>query len=255
MQELTDPSVVSPFYESGDYFSLHADYDRDGPYKVRDLLKLLLPYATRKGVQIRSFADVGCGGGSAAVALAQGLRAAGHPVQDARGYEVSPHVTSLRHDGIEFRHEDFSQADTRVDLVTMFDVFEHVPDPVGFLRNVAARCDLMGLHIPLDDSVGNGIFNRFRGLMDDPGHIMYLDTASALTVVAMAGILTLDYRYTIVHRYPTGRGTLGQKFALPIRAALTFVSPWLAAKTVGGVSLMVLAVTPKGLDALNPTST
>lgn len=250
MSELKDVSVVSPFYETGTYYSLHADYDRDAPYKVRDFLKLFLPYAARKGVKVRSFADVGCGGGGAAVTLARGLREAGHPVETARGYEVSPHVTQLRHELVEFRHEDFSAADTHVDLVTLFDVFEHVPDPVGFLRNVASRCHFIGMHIPLDDSIGNGLFNRFRSLMDDPGHIMYLDTASAFTLVAMSGILTQDYRYTIVHRYPCGRATRGQKLALPIRAALAFISPWLAAKTVGGVSLVVLGVTPRGLAAL-----
>lgn len=242
-------SVVSPFYESGEYYDRHADYDVDGPFKGKEFLKIFLPVAERQRLKIASYADVGCGGGSAAVTVGQGLRDAGFPLDTVLGYEVSPHVAKLSQPGVEFRFEDFTKADVHVDVVTLFDVFEHVPDPLGFLRGVAERCHVMGLHIPLDDNIGNAVLNRFRGLMNDPGHLIFLDTASALTMVTMAGILIKDYRYTIPHRWPTGRGTLAQRLARPLRATLTFINPWLACKLVGGVSLMVVGLTPKGLRA------
>ena len=250
MLESPAPSIVAPSYASGEYYDSHAVYDLDTPYKATELLALLLPYAARRGIKVRSFADVGCGGGGAAEAIRRGLLDAGHPVEDARGYEISPHVTALRKEGVTFHYEDFSQADAHLDLVTMFDVFEHVPDPVGFLRNVAERCHVLGLHIPLDDNWGNGFFNRYRGLMDDPGHVMYLDTASALTLVSMSGVLTQDYRYTYPHRWPSSRTSLAMRLASPLRRVLSFINPWLAYKLVGGVSLMVIGVTPTGLKAL-----
>ncbi|GGM20580.1 class I SAM-dependent methyltransferase [Dactylosporangium sucinum] len=245
MTQLDGPGVL-PQYGSGEYYERNAGYDLDGPFKARDMLRVLHPVLAQHGYKVRSFADVGCGGGRSTKAILDGLVDAGHPVETALGYEVSPHVLGLRHEGVEFRHEDFTESGADVDLVALFDVFEHVPDPIGFVRSVAERCDLLAMHIPLDDNVGNAVLNRYRSLMDDPGHVVFFDTASALTFVAMAGITVQNFRYTYPHRWPSSRTSAAHRLAKPLRAMLVAVNPWLAYKLVGGVSLMVLGLTPRG---------
>lgn len=245
-----DGSFISPMYSSGEYFDDHASYDADGPFKARALLEILLPFTRRAQLSIRSYADVGCGAGAGTEAVAAGLRQAAHPLATIRGYEVSPHIRTVQRHGIEFLQRDFCQepSDTHLDLVTMFDVFEHVTDPTGFLRDVAARCSVLGLHIPLDDNWGNALLGRYGTLRADPGHLIYLNPATALNMVAAAGIFAIDHQYTFPHRWPSGRGTLAQKLALPLRTVLTFLHPWLACMLVGGVSLMVIGVTPRGKE-------
>src|SRR5262249_51407849 len=136
-----------------------------------------------------------------------------------------------------------------VDLVTMFDVFEHVPAPLHFLENVSAHAKILGLHIPLDNCLNVAIRNMHRDKLKDPGHLIALDTAAALNVLAFAGLQTLDYKYTFGFSAPSGRKTLMQKIVYPLRRGLAILSPWLLAKTFGGASLMALAITARGVEA------
>src|SRR5204863_519879 len=106
---------------------------------------------------------------------------------------------------------------------------------------------LVALHIPLDNSLVNALFNRFRRRLSYPKHILLLDVASALNLTTLSGIMPIDYSYTLGYMAPSGRMTPLQIASLPFRWTLSHISPWLASRTVGGVSLMVIRVTPLGL--------
>ncbi len=188
-------------------------------------------------------ADVGCGSGAATIGVVSGLTALGFTVTEAVGYDVSPHVAALRHPQVRFVHDDFVVGERRFDLVTLFDVIEHVPDPVGFLRQVSQRARFVGLHIPLDDSLNCSARDLYRQALKDPGHLIALDTVSALNLLAFAGLRVVDYEYVFGFQAPSGSPTLLSKCIYPLRAALAALSPWLLAKTLGGVSLMVLCRT------------
>lgn len=240
-------SIVDPHYANREYFADPDRHREDAGFKARHFLKLFLPVARKNSLTISSYADVGCGSGEITKLVADSLRMAGFDLNRARGYDVSPHVRDIRRSGVEYVHADFCKAHECVDLVTLFDVLEHVPDPIRFIELVSARCQVLGFHIPLDNSINIGIRDLFRSKLRNPGHLIFMDTVYALNLLALAGLRVLDYSYTFAFRAPSGRTTVLSKAVLPLRVFLSKISPWLLSKTIGGASLMVVAVTPQGL--------
>src|SRR5262249_18316804 len=159
MRRRTDEAVLSHDgttldpYGAGTYFADTRRHEADAAFKAEQFLRLFKRTVRPSALPIHSYADVGTGSGDAARLIGDGLRRAGYPLQRVKGYDVSPHAAHLRQPGIEYFHADFARAEEQVDLVTLLDVFEHVTDALTFLKNVAARCHLIGFHIPLDDSL------------------------------------------------------------------------------------------------------
>jgi hypothetical protein len=222
----------------------------DDEFKACAFLSLFDRVAEDFQLHPGSYVDVGCLGGGVVEVVAKGLRDRGHSLATVKGYDVSPQVEDLRRPGIEFVRGDFTTSAERVDLVTLFDVLEHVIRPIQFLRAVADRCRYIGLHIPLDDSLANGLADRFRSRMSFPGHLIYLNPASALSLMAHCGLRVVDYEYTLGFQAPTGSLTRRQRTLKPFRSAVARASPWVASRLLGGVSLMVLCATERGLSTV-----
>jgi SAM-dependent methyltransferase len=239
-------SLVDPSYSRGLYFADSHRHGEDADFKAGNFLRLFLRFAQRHRLNITSFADVGCGSGDIAKIIADSLRANGMDLQKARGYDVSPHVLDMNQDGVEYIHADFCRSDESVDVVTLFDVFEHVPDTVAFIKAVSRRCKVVGFHIPLDYSFNVAARNKFRRMLVNPGHLIFMDTTGALNLLALSGLRVVDYEYTFGFLSPSGHRSLLSKVVLPLRFLMARVSPWLLSKTMGGASLMVIAVTPRG---------
>lgn len=240
---------VDPAYSSGDYFVNPHRHSEDARFKADCFLRAFVPLARRHALKIDSYADVGCGSGEIVRLVWDGLKQAGLPLQRVQGYDVSPHVTRLRGEVVEFVHGDFSETGEDVDLVTLFDVVEHVFSALEFLRAVAVRSKVIALHLPLDNSVNHALRNKFRVLLHDPGHVLFLDTVSALNLCSLAGLRVLSYQYTPTYRSPSGHRSLPSKLLFPLRALLHRVCPWLLAKTFGGLSLLIIAVAPGFIDS------
>jgi hypothetical protein len=73
-----------------------------------------------------------------------------------------------------------------------------------------------------------------------------MDIASALNLLALSGLRVVDYEYTL--NAPTAHSTMLQKAVFPLRYILAKISPWLLSRTLGGTSLIVIAITPHGLQ-------
>jgi hypothetical protein len=48
----------------------------------------------------------------------------------------------------------FGEADEYVDVATLFDVFEHVPDTIECIKKVPKRSKIMGFHITSNNYIG-----------------------------------------------------------------------------------------------------
>ena len=73
-----------------------------------------------------------------------------------------------------------------------------------------------------------------------------MNSVSALNLLALAGLRVVDYEYTFGFLAPSGYATTLSKIALPFRYLLAKSSPWLLSRTLGGVSLLVIALTRDG---------
>jgi hypothetical protein len=237
-----------PEYSGGAYFERDPGrHGEDAGFKADRFLRLFAPLAVERGWCVRTYADVGCGCGLETRAILDGLRRAGHPVSEAWGYDVHPGVESISSAAdLHFVRGDFTAVGPLVDLVTLFDVFEHVPDPIGFLRGVAARCRYLGLHVPLDNNLNHSLRDRYRAKLSDPGHLVFLDAPQALSLLSLSGLRVIRYAYTPGFRAPSGGRSLPARIARVPRALIWRLSPWLLSKTLGGANLAVVAETPSG---------
>ena len=239
-------------YAAGTYFEDPQRHSSDAMFKAECFLKLLRKSKEKIGaIRIRSYTDVGCGSGEVVRIVADSLRKDGFQLETVKGYDVSPHVRELRSHSIDYVHGDYSESDDYADLITLFDVLEHVVDPIGFLKRIAMRSRIVGLHLPLDYSVSNALRNKFQELLEDPGHRLFLDATLALNLLTLSGLRIIAYDYTFNFRSPSGHRSIMSKIAYPLRLLLSKISPWLMSKTIGGASLMVVALTSAGQSTGN----
>jgi SAM-dependent methyltransferase len=229
-------------YESGSYAETNTDWHaEDAPYKAQQLLKLL----KRNQVTFRRCVDVGCGSGGVLRILASAISA------EYIGFDIAPlAIERARRQGgrdITFRCENFVDCTDIADigLVVCNDVFEHVPDYLGFLTQLgerAPRSSRYAFNIPLEMNLLHILANRHVHNRKRIGHLHYFSRATALATLSDCGFNVLDsfYTYPGLHMPHTSRSLLKQLAKIP-RAALYLAPGGLGEKLLGGASLLVLA--------------
>ncbi|HNY26421.1 MAG TPA: class I SAM-dependent methyltransferase [Candidatus Sumerlaeota bacterium] len=230
--------METSIYLSGQYLRNNPDYHVvDSRWKARHILNML----KRQNLSVASVCEVGCGAGE----ILHQLQLALPPETRFSGFEISPQAfeicQSRQNERLIFHCEDFlTQEIEPFDLLLCLDVFEHVEDYLGFLRRLRTRARDKIFHIPLDMSalsvlVGSTILKRRKKI----GHLHYFMKDTALLTLQDAGYEIVDYFYTPV--------AIEQKKGLkscllrPFRQVLFRLNPDLAARLLGGFSLLVLA--------------
>ena len=230
--------MTSDIYREGQYLSNNPTWHvEDSPKKVSWISALL----DRNAVKPRSVAEVGCGAGEILV----GLRAF-FPEASFAGFEISPQAydacSPKANKNLAFFLEDLTSS-TRppYDLLLVIDVFEHVPDYLGFIEKIRHRADLKVFHIPLDLSVSSIIrgkaLDRARSKL---GHLHYYTKETALASLRHAGYEIIDCNYTNGSQELPNRKLRTRLTNLPRRLVQAF-SKDLAVRLFGGYSLLVLA--------------
>ena len=242
----TPDSPLASIYSNGTYFSDASRHSEDAEFKAGNFLSLLTAWVEEEKIEIRSIVDVGCGTGDVLKTIVENLQKKNLPIDWAKGYDVSPHVVNIVKGEIEFVHADFSTSPEFADLVTLFDVIEHVPNPIDYLKEVAKRCKYVGLNIPLDNSLNVALRNMFHSKIHNPGHIIFLDIVGALNTLAFSGLRVICYKYSFGFMASSARRSRMARIAFPFRYFLSLLNPWLLSKSFGGASLLVIAATPIG---------
>lgn len=229
--------VVRSMYQSGDYLEQNpAWHTEDSPWKARQILKLIKKHQLKP----RTVCEVGCGAGEILNQL-YNL----YSDTEFHGYEVSPQAYELARSRekprLHFHLKDLVQENARFDLLLAIDVFEHVEDYRGFLRQLRSKAPYVLFHIPLDLSA-NTVVRESKLLFtrNKVGHLHHFTKGTALATLRETGYEVIDYLFTagsIELKSDTLKGKLAN---LPRRfAAMVNIS--LASKLLGGFSLLVLA--------------
>jgi hypothetical protein len=223
-------------YADGTQVALTPDwYESDAEWKAGQVRSMM----RKHGIEPASICDVGCGTGGVLDYLSRNLPSTTKLV----GYEISPQATSLapeeRRRRITFLDDWAESPEEKYDLMLVLDVFEHVDDYLGFLRSIAGKSDRFMFHVPLDVSVQTVLrASPFRRARQGLGHLHYFSRETALATLGDTGYEVVDEEFT----QPgidlwSGKSRLAR---LPRKAAFR-LNPRLAARVMGGFSLLVLA--------------
>jgi SAM-dependent methyltransferase len=233
---------MASIYETGQYMELNPSYHvQDSPWKARQIAGVI----NRHSLRPRSVAELGCGAGAILGALSkQGV------LESARffGYDISPKAIELARrtndSRITFLCQDLLSPENaeRFDLLLVVDVVEHVPDYLGFLARCRPKAEHKIFHIPLDLHVSALLRNSFMAGRYSVGHLHYFTADSAIATLKDSGYEILESAFTnpaidLFRQSPTVKKGLAN---IP-RWAISRFSTGLAARLLGGYSLLVLA--------------
>ena len=210
----------------------------DSPHKAR-WIKVLLD---ANGIQPSTVIDVGCGAGEVLVALQSVL----DPKTTYAGYDVSHDAAHLsqpkQNPKLTFITDDFITTETEAfDLILLIDVVEHIEDYMGFLRKISSRARHFIFHFPLDLHVSSIV--RHTTLLNtrrDVGHLHYFTRETVLATLVDTGFDILDQSFTAGSLELPQPKLRTRLLSLP-RKVTYKLSPALAARWLGGFSLLVLA--------------
>jgi len=237
------PFVISEsgkaIYQDGRYLEHNPSWHmEESPFKVRQILRMM----KRQNLLPKTVCDVGCGAGAVLAELQSYL-----PKECVCwGYDVSPDAIEMSagrdNHSLRFCVRDIrrDQCDAFFDLLLMLDVFEHVEDYMGLVRDVKSKAKYKLFHIPLDLSVQAVM--RKSGLLkrrDNFAHLHYFTKETALRTLTDVGYELVDYFYT--PRCIELGDELAQKIARTPRRLCFAIAPDLTVRVLGGYSLMALA--------------
>lgn len=229
-------------YTDGQYLEAtqtwHAE---DSPWKARQIKKII----DKNGLRPNSIAEIGCGSGSILDELSKQPE-----LQHTyfAGYDISPQAieiaNKLENKRIEFFKEDILSDNNKkhFDILMVIDVFEHVPDYMGFVSKCKEKATYKIYHIPLDIHVSSVLRNTFTNSRYTIGHIHYFTADSAISTLRDTGHEIMDCFYTngaidLFKEHPKVKTAVAN---LP-RWLFSKLSVPFTARLFGGYSLLVLA--------------
>ena len=189
------------------------------------------------GVRPVSICDIGCGTGRVVARVRRSMPS----ITRAVGFEPSGDapIHADCEGVVEIRRVDSAKVSDHFDVALMLDVFEHVPDHLGFLRSVRHLADHFVFHIPLEVNALTVLTGRFGETRQLHGHLHHFSRRTALDVLRDAGYTPLHDHYTKVGW--EGEGKRPWSKVAVLRRGVHAISPRLAERLTGGLSLLVVA--------------
>lgn len=233
---------MNNIYTDGKYLENTTSWHtEDSPWKVEQIIKMI----QKNDLNFSSVLEVGCGAGDILTGLSSSLEDSN---KRYTGYDISPQAIELakhnENEQIKYVLQDVLNdgEDEVYDLLLMLDVFEHVPDYLGFLEACKSKAKYKIFHVPLDLHVSSVVRNAFINGRYSIGHIHYFTAESALATLKDTGYEIKDYFYTnaaldLYRIHPSLKKALAN---IP-RWLISKFSTAYSARIFGGYSLLVLA--------------
>ena len=231
-------SELRSIYDDGSYLESNKSWHQeDSPYKA----KLVLTAISRNKITFASCADIGCGAG-----LVTELLAKEFPSSRFEGFELSNDAKEFWKqrpslDNLVYKTENIVDSNQReFDLIVCLDVFEHIEDYFGFLRNLRTKGQYFIFNIPLDMSVMKILTPGIKFAREEVGHLHYFNRYAALQTLKDTGYRVLD-SYLGSAFTSTMPRNIRQAAILPIRLLSLVFGKKFASTFFGGMSLVVTA--------------
>lgn len=181
-------------YTSGEYLLKNPRWHADeSPWKAKYVLQMI----ARNKLAPKTICDVGCGAGEVLRLVHEGL----NRQCSCWGYEISPQAFArsdrLSSERLQFKLADIRQEEgAHFDLLLLMDVFEHLEDYFGLLRDLKSKAEYKIIHIPLDISVRTVLLGKLCDFRAAYGHLHHFTKEVALDVLRDVGYDVIDYAYT-----------------------------------------------------------
>ena len=232
-----DKYHLNSIYNDGTYLKDNPSWhSEDSEWKSHQISKLL----SNNNLNPTMICDVGCGSGEIINHLALNLNNS-----EFYGFEKSQAAfelcKSVDPNRVHFELGDILQKNVFYDLLLCIDVFEHVPDYIGFISDLKSKAKYKVFHIPLDVSVSSILFGGMMNARQKVGHLHYFTAETAIATLEDCGYRIIDSFYTTGFLIPNKSYKLKTKVAKIPRKLLYLISPKLMVKFFGGCSLIVLA--------------
>ncbi len=194
----------------------------------------------RNPINPKYVAEIGCGAGEILNVLHSKMPSDVNFV----GYDISTDAIKLAEtrtkERLSFKLENLLETEERFDLLLMMDVFEHVDDYLGFIKQSKNKAAYTIFHIPLDLSAQSIIRNKLILERNELGHLHYYMKETALASLKHSGFEIVDFFYTN-GALDQPSNTFKSKLAKWPRKILYKINKDFAVKLLGGCSLLVLA--------------
>lgn len=229
--------MTANLYTSGAYLDQNKTWHaEDSEWKAVHVIRLL----QANEIHPSSVCEVGCGAGGILQAMESRM-----PDCTFTGYDISPQAIALcqtkESARLHFIQADLAKTPVQpYDVIMAMDVMEHVEDYLGFLRMLKTRARYKAFHIPLDLTVLGVVTRLPERVRISAGHLHYFSRSLALAALEESGYRVLDSFYTAGGLDLPAKTLRARIARLPRRLAYA-MSPDLAARYLGGFSLMVLA--------------
>lgn len=226
-------------YTDGRYLELNPTWHVEhSPWKAEQIFKII----QRNSLRPNSVCEIGCGAGE----LLNQLHALMPHECSFTGYEISPQAFQLckerEKERLRFHLKNLLNDDKAYfDLLLAIDVFEHIEDYFGFLRQLRGIGQYKVFHIPLDLSI-QSVFrvSPILQVRRTFGHIHYFTKETALATLTDTGYEIIDCFYT-PYSIDLPAQSLKSLLAKTVRKMSHSFFPDIAVRLFGGFSLMVLA--------------
>ena len=231
----------SNIYTNGQYLENNPTWnEEDSPWKADIIISMF----KRNKITIHDLVEVGCGAGGILASLAEKNTS----IKTLKGYDISPQAISLaekrKSERVQFYLGDFISdvQTTKVDVILVIDVLEHVGDYYGFLHNLKDKARYYVFHIPLDLSC-RSILKPHVMLQqrETVGHLHYFSEEMVWWFLRDSGFTVVDWEYTKPITDIRKSGSFKQYFKKKLRNISYKINKKKSVKLWGDYSLMILA--------------